>query len=198
MMQQSLRCIKQTKGHGPMYVAGTKHPNTIKFFADANHAACKVTGRSTGCTVGFINGAPYYWGSKLHPGRPARSTEESEFNELLRAGLQAVTDRYFLNEIGYPQEEPTIILNDNQQAITLATTGRLTPANRHIDTKGHILRYLQRNGDIDIRWIPTKANIADVGTKVMQDPDMFEMFQGCLVKPKPRLEPLGGTNELTN
>ena len=93
-----------------------------------------------------------------------------------------------LSEIGFPVNEPTDIYCDNNNAVQLAVTGRITPSNKHIEMRGHVLRHLNNTAVIRINWIDTKSNLADIGTKAMRDPAGFELLRDVLVKPRPAVD----------
>ena len=88
-------------------------------------------------------------------------------------------------EIGFPQEGPTVVLNDNDCALDLAISGGITEANKHVDTKGHICKYLHATKEVEFRWTGTKTNLADIGTKNMKDAQQFRLLRDCLVTSKP-------------
>ena len=183
-----LRYARGTMSHGVTYFANTKLPNKPIFFVDTDFAGCRTTRKSTYFVLGIINGGAYFWKTKLMPGRPADSTEEAEFRGLLHAARQAVCDRHMLSEIGFPVNEPTDIYCDNNNAVQLAVTGRITPSNKHIEMRGHVLRHLNNTAVIRINWIDTKSNLADIGTKAMRDPAGFELLRDILVKPRPAVD----------
>jgi hypothetical protein len=92
--------------------------------------------------------------------------------------------------MGFTQKLPIVIYCDNSEAVDMANTGKVTQNNKHFENRCHELRYLtdeKREGGklLDIRWIGTKMNLADIGTKVMPDIEQFEMLRDFLVTPKP-------------
>jgi len=91
-------------------------------------------------------------------------------------------------EMGFKQVRATIIYSDNDQAVNLARTGRITPLNKYVDTKQHICVYLHQAGIIDVQWISTKSNLADVGTKSMRDVTGFETLRDAMMYNKPGTE----------
>ena len=185
-MKAILRYVRSTKSHGIKFVRGTRFPNRPVYFVDSDFAGCRMTRRSTFCLIGIMNGGAYVWKSKLMPGkRPAVSTEEAEFVGLLYACRQAVIDRFFLEEIGYPQEEPLVIFSDNTNAVELANVGKITPSNKHIELRNHIVRFLIQSQQVQVKWIHTKSNRADIGTKAMKDLQGFELLRNVLVHPRP-------------
>ena len=57
------------------------------------------------------------------------------------------------------------MFEDNNGALTLATTPRMTPRSRHIAVKYHFFRDAIRQGIAHIKPIPTREQLADIFTK---------------------------------
>ena len=91
----------------------------------------------------------------------------------------------FLEEIGYPQEDPLVIFSDNTNAVELANVGKITPSNKHIELRNHIVRFLIQSHQVQVKWIHTKSNLADIGTKAMKDTQGYELLRNVLVHPRP-------------
>ena len=83
--------------------------------------------------------------------------------------------------MGYPQSNPTTIYVDNNCALTLATTGRITPRNRHFDTRWNNLKWGNDTGVIKSVYTGTKTNLADLGTKAHQDVQQFRVLRDCMM-----------------
>ena len=61
--------------------------------------------------------------------------------------------------------KPVVIKGDNQGAISLVKNNIIQARTKHIDIRFHYIRYCYRNGQIDVVYIPTELNVADVMTK---------------------------------
>jgi len=72
-----------------------------------------------------------------------------------------------LEGLGYSQEKLTILYRDNQSAITLTRDTQFHARSKHFDVQNHFVREKVENGVIDIIYIPTDNNIADVFTKAL-------------------------------
>jgi hypothetical protein len=112
--------------------------------------------------------------------KPSSSTGEAEATGVYHAICEAQYMRMLLEEIGFPQYEPTPIYCDNDSAIEFMTHGRLTQANKHWSI--HLLRSkaLIENKVITIRYITSEANIADIGTKQMVDNMSFQRLRDAV------------------
>ena len=74
----------------------------------------------------------------------------------------------FLSELGIKeleQDKPLIMFGDNQGALKMAQEGADTPRSKHIDIKYHFLKDLVIHEVIDVTYIDTSLNLADLMTK---------------------------------
>jgi hypothetical protein len=108
------------------------------------------------------------------------STAEAEYKTIGRGGKIAMITRQFLNEIGFPQNLPTTIFNDNQAAIAISKKPYCTSATRHMKIKYHYIRELIKDGSINVEFLPTTEMVADIMTKAL-DKGPFEKFRDFLL-----------------
>jgi len=180
-MRNSIRYLIASKDLGLTYYKGTEHPNQLVGFCDGDFAGCTVTRKSTWFYVVFMNGGPIIWKSKLAEGKPAGSTLENEIVAVYHLCQEILYLRMLLKEMGFPQTEPTTIYCDNDAAIILTSTGRMTQRNKHIDIKYCILKSLIVDGTIAISYVKTKCNIADIGTKAIKDYKQFHLLRDSML-----------------
>ena len=76
-------------------------------------------------------------------------------------------------------------LLNNTNAIELSNVGKITPSNKHIELRNHIVRFLIQSQQVQVKWIHTKSNLADIGTKAMKDLQGYELLRNVLVHPRP-------------
>ena len=98
----------------------------------------------------------------------ARSTMESEFIALDKAGKEAEWLRQFLEDIPiWPKPVPVISIHcDSQSAIGKAQDDMYNGKSRHIRRRHNTVMQLLSNGIISIDYINSKDNLADLLTKV--------------------------------
>ena len=112
-------------------------------------------------------GAAISWKSKLQP-TVALSTSEAEFQAMCLGAQELLWINMFLDELGVPelkQAKPLVLFGDNQGALKMAQQGSDTPRAKHIDIKFHFLKDLVVNGVVDVTYIDTNHNLADLMTK---------------------------------
>ena len=135
-------------------------------FVDSALANCIKTRRSvTGFVFCFAGGAIAYK-SKLQA-VVATSSTEAEFVAAVHAAKVAKYLRMVLKELGFEQQGPTILHEDNKAAIDMINSRKPTPRSRHIDIQHFAIQEWKRAGDIKMEYIPTTVNMADQATKIL-------------------------------
>ena len=97
----------------------------------------------------------------------ALSSCEAEYQGLAGAVQEAIFLRSLLCEMGYEQTQPTIIGEDNQSCIKLATNPVMHKRSKHIDTKFHFIREKVDDNSIQLVYTPTDQLAADLLTKAL-------------------------------
>ena len=95
---------------------------------------------------------------------PAGSTE-SEYVALYEAATEIVFLRNLLEELGFPQEGPTTIHEDNMSTIHMVQGHGKFHRQKHINVKYHYSRELLNEGVIRVEHCPTEDMVADILTK---------------------------------
>ena len=115
----------------------------------------------------------------------ARSTMESEFIALDKAGEEAEWLRQFLEDIPiWPKPVPTICIHyDSQSAIGRAQNDMYNGKSRHIRRRHNTVRQLLSNGIISIDYIKSKDNLADSLTKGLTREQVNCTSRGIGLKP---------------
>jgi len=123
----------------------------------------------------FAN-CPVLWVSKLQT-EVALSTTEAEYIALSQAMRDIIPMRALLSELttltrltlGSTTTYSTIF-EDNKGCVELANTPKMRPRTKHIALKYHHFRSHVASGDIKVRWIDTKHQLADIFTKPLPEP----------------------------
>ena len=179
-----LRYLKGCPDIGPTFsTRSSAFPDgvTIQAAADSSHA-CHPDGHSHSAhiiQIGTTN-APFAVHSAAETSGIALSPCEAEYLALGRCAKDVTYYRQFAADIGFPQQNPTTILEDNQPAINLTTTPQITRRSRHIALKSHYVRWLFQTKQIIPRHIGTHDMIADGLTKSLS-PSKFLWFRSHLL-----------------
>lgn len=133
-------------------------------YTDADFARDIDTRRSTTGYVFLANSSAITWISHRQK-TVALSTTEAECMAACEGAKEAIWLRQLLTDIGYPQTSPTILNVDNQGAIRLIGNPELHHSTKHIDIRLKFIRELKKNKTIDIIFVNTDMQYADIFTK---------------------------------
>jgi hypothetical protein len=148
-------------------LGGPKSP--LEGWVDADWAGCHDTRRSTTGYVFKINGSAITWSSKRQQ-TVASSTVEAEYIAMAEAAREAIWLRNLLRELGFKSLLTTKLHVDNQGALRLALNPSTHQRTKHIDIKHHLIRELVEGGTIDLRYVATMEQQADILTKSLPGP----------------------------
>jgi hypothetical protein len=81
---------------------------------------------------------------------------------------EAVWIDRLLKEIGQEESMPIPLLCDNQSAIRLAKNPEFHQRTKHVDIKYHFIREQLKNGVIDMQYVGTDDQLADMLTKPLE------------------------------
>ena len=101
----------------------------------------------------------------------ALSSTEAEYVALCEACRDAVWLRRLLSDMGFPQNKPTLIWQDNKSTIDFVRGHRQHQASKHINPKFHYSGEMVAKGEIRIEHISTKMMVADILTKALPSYD---------------------------
>lgn len=133
-------------------------------FCDADWAG-DLEGRVS--TTGFVlklNGATIIWGSKKQI-TVTLSSAESEYLAAGSAAQEVLWARMLLTELGFAQLQPTVLFSDNQAAIAIASDDVHHARTKHIDIRHHWIRQHIREGNLELQWVASAEQEADILTK---------------------------------
>ena len=125
----------------------------------------------------FLQGAPISWSSKRQSTVTTSSTE-AEYVALASAAREAKWLVDLFDWIGKPQK-PITIYEDNQSTIKLALNPRNHQQTKSIDISNHYTQDQIKLGNINVSYIPTKDQIADIFTKALPN-HSFEYLRNKL------------------
>ncbi len=142
-----------------------QHLHNILFGAvDSDYAGDTSHRRSVSGIVLRLAGGTILYKSKFQDIHALSSTE-AEFTAAVEAGKYILYVRSILEEIGLPQDEATVLFEDNQGALLLANAQQPTKRTRHMDIKNFALQDWVKEDLIRLLRIATNDNYADVMTK---------------------------------
>ena len=180
-MVRVLRYLRETSKYGLHY---TRYPAVLEGYSDANWISDTADSKSTSGFVFTLGGAAVSWKSSRQT-CIARSTMESEFIALDKAGEEAEWLRNFLEDIpNWPKPVPAISIHcDSQSAIGRAQNTMYNGKSRHIRRRHNTIRQLLSSGIITIDYVKSKENLADPLTKGLPREQVEKSSRGMGLKP---------------
>jgi hypothetical protein len=153
---------------------------TIIAYSDADFAEDPATRKSTTGWVVMLCGAAISWRSKRQS-TVARSTMEAEYVAAASVVDELIAIRRLLSELGCTQPGPTLVHIDNTATIAIAKEGGKEERRKHIDVKHHCIVEAIDDQTINIKWIPSKENIADLFTKPLNPEARFTTLKNIIL-----------------
>ena len=172
-IKRILRYLKGTCDYGLIFNGGDE--DVLHGFTDSDWAGDVQTRKSTSGYVFKYGNSTISWASRRQS-TVAKSTCEAEYVALSMATQEAVWLRRLFVDIGISVDSATCIHADNQGAIDLAKNPKHHHRTKHIDISFHFTREKIISKEIDIRYIPSTDNIADIMTKGTSK-FLFEKFR---------------------
>jgi hypothetical protein len=155
--------------HTPKF--GLWYPKRSSFdllgYSDADWAGCKIDRKSTSGTCQFLVRSLVSWASKKQ-NSVALSTAEAEYIAACHCCAQLLWMRQTLRDYGYKFSKVSLLC-DNESAIRMADNPVEHSCTKHIAIRYHFLRDHQQKGDIEIAYINTKEQLADIITKPLDE-----------------------------
>lgn len=154
-----IKYLNATKEYGIMYSCDSN----ITGYCDADYANCTDTRRSITGYVFTMNGGAITWNSHRQK-CVVLSTTEAEYIAACSATKELVWIKQLLKDIGQDVEKITLLI-DNQGAIKLIRNPEFHKRSKHIDIQYHYVREKLQENILDLKYISSKEQAADMFTK---------------------------------
>lgn len=118
--------------------------------------------------IGYVvkfNGSLVTWKTKKQQ-VVALSTTEAELYSLSATLKEILWTKNFLESLGIRLER-NLIYEDNQGTIELVKKGKKEGRTKHVDVKHHFIGNHIKNGNIEIKYLKTEQQLADMMTKAL-------------------------------
>jgi hypothetical protein len=159
-VKRIMRYLVYTPKFGLWYPKGSTFD--LIGYSDVDYAGCKIERKSTSGTCQFVGRSLVSWASKKQ-NSVALSTAEAEYIAAGHCCAQLLWMRQTLRDYGYKLSKVTLLC-DNESAIRMADN----PV-EHSDTKHIDIRYHQQKGDIEIAYVSTHNQLADIFIKPLDE-----------------------------
>ncbi|GJX87040.1 retrovirus-related pol polyprotein from transposon TNT 1-94 [Tanacetum coccineum] len=166
-LKEVKRIFKYLKGTINM---GLWYPKDSGFkltaFSDADHAGCIDTRKSTSGGIQFLGDKLVSWMSKKQ-NCTAMSSAEAEYVALSASCAQVMWMRTQLKEIWLQLTTKSVLYCDSQSAIAISCNPVQHSRTKHIHTRYHFIKEQVENGIIELYFVRTEYQLADMFTKAL-------------------------------
>jgi hypothetical protein len=160
-----LRYIAGTLNFGVQFEKGQGEPKLLGF-SDADHAGDVDDRKSTTGMLFFLGRSPISWQSQKQR-VVAASSCEAEYIAASTTGCQGLWLSRLLGELLNGEVRAPMILVDNKSAISLCKNPVLHDRSKHIDTRYHLIRDYVEKGELEVEYVRTEEQLADILTKAL-------------------------------
>nr|GEY55055.1 retrovirus-related Pol polyprotein from transposon TNT 1-94 [Tanacetum cinerariifolium] len=157
------RYLKGTINWGLWYPKDTAMAPTA--YADADHAGCQDTQRSTSGSAQFLGDKLVSWSSKKQKSTTI-STTETEYIAMSGCCAQILWMRSQLTDYGFDFNKIPLYC-DNRSAIALCYNNVQHSRSKHIDIRQHFIREKVKRGVVELYFVTTDYQLADIFTKAL-------------------------------
>ena len=156
------------------YLAGTRTlglcfhaPSGVKLVATVDASFGTHTDRKshTGITLHIGESSGSFLTRSKKQSITADSSTAAEYIAAHSAAKEIQWARSLLDELGYKQQEPTVLFEDNKSTITMVNNDSHSQKTKHIDIRYHYIREAVQRKQLVMEHLPTKEMTSDIATK---------------------------------
>ncbi|CAH9094710.1 unnamed protein product [Cuscuta europaea] len=164
-VRRILRYLKGTVHLGLWY---PKHSGfDLVGYSDADFAGCRMDRKSTSGAVQFLGDKLVCWSSKKQ-NCVSTSTAEAEYVAAASCCSQILWMKTQLKDYGYTFCHIPIY-SDSQSAIAITSNPVHHSRTKHIDLRYHFIKDHVEKGDIDMYFVSSELQLADLFTKALDE-----------------------------
>nr|GEU48552.1 putative ribonuclease H-like domain-containing protein [Tanacetum cinerariifolium] len=162
-VKRIFRYLRRTVNRGLRYLKNSLIALTV--FAYVDHAGCQDTRRSTSGSLQFLGNRLISWSSKRQKSVAISSTE-AEYITLSGCCAPILWMRSQLTDYGLGFNQ-ILMYCDNKSAITVCCNNVQHSMLKHIDIRYHFIKEHVENGVIELYFVNTEYQLADIFTKAL-------------------------------
>jgi hypothetical protein len=171
VVKRIMRYLVYTPKFGLWYSKGSTF-DLIRY-SDADWAGCKIDRKRTSGTYQFLGRSLVSWASKKQ-NSVALSTAKAEYIAVGHFCAQLLWMRQTLRDYGYKLSKVPILC-DNDSAIRMADNPVEHGRTKHIGIRYHFLWDHQQKGYIEIAYVNTQNQLADIFTKPLDEKTLSKL-----------------------
>ncbi|CAI5723456.1 unnamed protein product [Peronospora farinosa] len=177
-----LRYLKTTRDYGIIY-DGSASEVQATAYTDADWGSNIDDRRSVSGIMVMIGGAPVVFKSKYQR-TVALSSAEAEYMALSFCTQEVLWVRAMLKDLGHEQVGATLVYEDNQGAIGLASNSGYNARTKHVDIRHHFIRENVAQDIIVVKYKSTVDQLADMLTKALGTKRLKYLLQASGIGPR--------------
>ncbi|GJX57109.1 retrovirus-related pol polyprotein from transposon TNT 1-94 [Tanacetum coccineum] len=164
-VKRIFRYLRGTIHMGLWYLKGSGFELTA--FSDVDHAGCIDTRKSTSGGIQFLGDKLVSWMSKKQD-CTAMSSAKAEYVALSASCAQVIWMRTQLKDYGFNYNKVPLYY-DSQSAIAISCNPVQHSCTKHIQTRYHFIKEQVENGIIELYFIRSEYQLADMFTKALPE-----------------------------
>ncbi|GJU83857.1 retrovirus-related pol polyprotein from transposon TNT 1-94 [Tanacetum coccineum] len=165
-VKRILRYLKGTPTLGLYYLKCSGFD--LKGYSDSDYAGCNMDRKSTSGACQILGGKLVCWSAKKQQS-VAMSSAEAEYVAAVGCCASILWMKSQLSDYDIHYKMVPIFC-DNTSAIAISNNPVLHSRTKHIDIRYHFIRDHILKGDIELHFIPTEYQLADIFTKPLDEP----------------------------
>ena len=170
-VKRIFRYLVHTPSFGLWFPKGSSF--SLTGYSDADYAGDKKDRKSTSGACQFLGRSLVCWSSKKQ-NCVALSTTEAEYISAASCCAQLLWMRQTLKDFGVTYDKVPLLC-DNQSAIKIAHNPVQHAKTKHIEIRHHFIREHVERGDIELLYVGTKDQLADIFTKALDVQRFLEL-----------------------
>jgi hypothetical protein len=178
-----LRYLKNSVDHGLLYTKGSLN---LSAYCDADWAGSPDDRKSMSGFAIFLGNCLVSWSAKKQA-IVSRSSTEAEYRALALTTAELFWIRMLFKDIGISLPSIPLLWCDNVSAIALASNPVFHARTKHIEVDYHFVREKVVNSDLEVKFISSRDQIADVFTKGLSSTQFLYLKSKLMVVPPIRL-----------
>lgn len=153
-----------------------KKASELKIFTDSDFAEDPVTRKSVGGYICFYNGGPISWSSRKQD-IVALSSMEAEYIAMSEAVKEVIWLKALIEAFKRVKIFNLRVMIDNQSCIKALDNQKSSKRTKHIAVKYSFVRDYVKKKIIQLEYVPTHENTADLLTKPLQSTKIMILRQ---------------------
>nr|GEW55951.1 putative RNA-directed DNA polymerase [Tanacetum cinerariifolium] len=162
------RCTKHMTGNLKLLC------NFVEKFLGVDHAGCINSRKSTSGGIQFLGNKLVSWMSKKQ-NCTSMSSVEAEYVALSASCAQVLWMRTQLQDYGFNYNK-ILLYCDSQSAIAISCNPVQHSRTKHIHTRYHFIKEQVENGIIELYFVRTGYQLADMFTKALPENGIIELY----------------------